>query len=477
MVCDPPILDPAQCYPALVARDARFDGHWFVAVRSTGIYCRPVCRARTPLARNCQFFRLAAGAESAGYRPCLKCRPELAPRAFSAVEATRSLAAAARARLDAGLDGSLTELAERLGVSGRHLRRIFQQQIGVSPQQYMQTQRLLLAKQLLTDSELGVADIAQRAGFGSARAFHHAWQAQYRLAPTALRKGAPPSARGAESLHLAFRPPYAADTLLRFMAARAVADVEWVDVAGRLLRRNLRLGAAAGQVELCFESTRVRVRASASLWRHTALLLACLRQWLDLEADPLAIADHLHRAGLTLEAGLRLPGCPDRFELAVRALLGQQVTVAAARTLATRLVARYGEELPRAERLQPDGPARLFPHHTVLAHAGEQALAGLGMPASRARAVSELAKAWPGLAFATCSGSPQAAEHALQQLPGIGPWTAAYMLMRGWPWPDQFLPGDVVLKKRLALREQPLDVGACAPYRSYAVLHLWNQAA
>lgn len=488
MDAQPRTLDPAQCYAALQARDARFDGHWFVAVSSTGVYCRPVCRVRTPLQRNCSFFAHAAAAEAAGYRPCLKCRPELAPRAFSQVEAVRQLAEGARSQLDDGFDGSLAELADRLGVTDRHLRRVFAQHWGVTPQQYLQTQRLLLAKRLLTDTALSVADVALRAGFGSTRAFQHAWRQQYRLTPGALRRPraspllaageAAPTAR----LQLAFRPPYAAEALLRFFAARAVPGVESVQVDERRLQRNLRLSQAgqelaAGQVQLNFAPPgHIEVQASPALWRHTAALLAMLRQWLDLDADPQPIAAHLQGAGLPMTPGLRLPGCPDRFELAVRALLGQQITVAAARTLATRLVAQFGDELPAGEALQSDAPARLFPRPERLAHAGEAAVAALGMPGSRARAIVELARAWHALAFAQGQGDPEAAEQQLLQRPGIGPWTAAYMLMRGWPWPDRFPSGDVVLRQRLAVRPS-LRIEACAPYRSYAVLQLWSEDA
>lgn len=472
----PQTLDATQCYPALRARDARFDGYWFVGVSSTGVYCRPVCRVRTPLERNCTFYTHAAAAELAGFRPCLKCRPELAPRAYSAFEATRSLADAARARLDAGVDASLATLAERLGVTDRHLRRVFVAQFGVTPQQYLQTQRLLLAKRLLTDTQAPVAEVALRAGFGSLRAFQHAWGTQYRLPPSQLRRQATAADKVADaSLQLSYRQPYDALALLRFLALRAVPGVELVDETGLRLTRNLRLFGAAGQVALAFQLERrvLRVQASPALWQHTAALLALLRQWLDLDADPDAIAVHLRVAGLPVTAGLRLPGCPDRFELCVRALLGQQITVAAARTLATRLVAQFGEDLPEAERLHPDAPSRLFPRFERLAHAGEAEIARIGMPGSRARALQGLARAWPGLAFAQGLGTPEQAEAELQQLSGIGPWTAAYAIMRGWPWPDRFLPGDVVLKKRLAARPA-LRPEACAPYRSYAVLHLWN---
>lgn len=467
-------LDPAACYAALTARDARFDGHWFVGVSSTGVYCRPVCRVRTPKSVNCNFFEHAAAAEAAGYRPCRKCRPELAPRAFSVVAAAEQLAAAARERLDAGFEGRLAELADQLGVTDRHLRRIFQQQWGVSPLQYQQTQRLLLAKAMLTDTALTVQDVALRAGFGSTRAFHSAWAQQYRLSPLDLRasrKAAPTTA----SLRLSWRAPYAVEHLLRFLSARAVPRVEAVEVEAGVIQRGWPLANGQdGQLRVEFAADHLRLQLSPLLWTQPAAVLAGVRAWLDLDADPLAIDAHLRANGLATLAGLRLPGCAVRFELGVRAILGQQVTVAAARTLATRLVERFGAATPAAESL---GPAvdRRFPRAHELARVPAEDLAALGLPLKRAQALVALAQAWPTLAFAQRRGDPREAEQELTQLPGIGPWTAAYLLMRGWPWPDRFLPGDVILRQQLE-RHPKIDPEACAPYRSYAVLQLWNSA-
>ncbi len=465
----PTQLIASACYSALCARDARFDGHWFVGVSSTGIYCRPVCRVRTPKAENCHFFALAAQAEQAGYRPCLKCRPELAPRAFSVMEASRSLAAAARQRLDADLDPALSATAERLGVTERHLRRIFAAHYGVSPLRYLQTRRLLLAKQLLTDSSLTVPEVAERAGFGSTRAFHSAWRAQYGLTPGQLRRSkTPPSADTA--LTLSYRPPYALHELFGFLAQRAVPGVEAVDPQSWRIHRTVAGGALSVQFEP--EKHRVRLWLSPSLWSRSGEWLANVATWLDVAADPLAIQQVLQPMGVTIP-GLRLPGGLDRFETAVRALLGQQVTVAAARTIATRLVQRYGQPLPATERLSPLAD-QCFPSPDTLGRANWADLAALGMPGKRAQAIQSLAQHWPSLALAQRSGSPEAAQAELQQLPGIGPWTAAYMVMRGWPWPDVFLPGDVVLRQQLALT--PTHTAALAPYRSYAVLQLWARA-
>ncbi|WP_374435760.1 Ada metal-binding domain-containing protein [Inhella sp.] len=470
------LLDPNACYAALTARDPRFDGQWFVAVSSTRVYCRPVCRVRTPKAANCSFYELAAAAEAAGYRPCRKCRPELAPRAFSALVASEQLAQAARERLDAGWLQGLADLAAELGVTDRHLRRIFQQHWGVSPLQYQQTQRLLLAKALLTDTDLPIADVALRAGFGSARAFHAAWAQHYRLVPGDLRRQAKPGSNAPRArLQLGLRPPFATEHLLRFLGLRAVPAVEEVNENARTITRCWPLSDGRwGQLRARLGERAVELELSPLLWQQPGAVLAGVRSWLDLDANPAIIDAHLQAAGLPVLPGLRLPGCPDRFELGLRAILGQQVTVAAARTLATRLVERYGQPLPAEERLE-SGPTHRFPRPEELATVPAEDIAALGMPLKRAQALQALARAWPQLRFARRQGEPALAERELTELPGIGPWTAAYLLMRGWPHPDRFLPGDVILRQQLE-RHPQVQPEACAPYRSYAVLQLWNAA-
>lgn len=466
-----PTLDPAHCYAALQARDARFDGHWFVGVTSTGVYCRPVCRVRTPKAANCRFFAHAAAAESDGFRPCLKCRPELAPRAFSVMEASASLAAAARETLDAGLGPGA--VAARLGITDRHLRRIFLDAYGVAPLAYLQTQRLLAAKHLLTDTALPLHDVALQAGFGSLRAFQDAWQRQYRLPPSQLRSAQTQHPAMRPQLLLGYRPPLAQAALLAFLAARAVPGVERVGDAH--IVRTLRIGSTGGQLRVRFEPERdrVRVELSPALWSQAAAVLVGVRRWLDLDADPDPIARQL--AALDPIPGLRLPGGLDRFEIAVRAVLGQQVSVAAARTLATRLVQRFGDRLPTSELLDGD-EAWLFPTPAQLARAGAAEVAACGLPGKRAEALAGLAQHWPALRMANASGAPDEAERELLQLPGIGPWTAAYIRMRAWPWPDRFLPGDLVLRQQLATLPE-LSPDTWAPYRSYAVLQLWARAS
>jgi len=467
------VLEPNACYPALVARDARFDGHFYVGVTSTGIYCRPICRVRTPKLANCRFFASAAQAEAAAFRPCLKCRPELAPRsAFTAMEASELLAHEAARLIEAGED-SMAAVAARLGITDRHLRRIFAAVHGVAPLQYLQTRRLLLAKQLLTDSALPVAEVALAAGFASLRRFNAAFVEHYRLQPTALRRqgreGAPIQAEASPALRLVWRGPYDVDGLLRFLAARAVQGVERVFIENRRIERSVVIRHQGqllrGVVSVDFGKDGVQVRLAPQLWPAVASLLPMLRRWLDLDAEPQAIA-----AALPLGAtpGLRLPGTLDRFELAVRAVLGQQVTVAAARTLAGRFVERFGEPL--------ENGLIGFPEPETIAGVPVERIAELGIIRQRAEALRAIAAHWPQLAFAQGQlGTQEQLDEALrelQALPGIGPWTARYMLMRGWSWPDAWLQGDVALKKA---RGGVLGTGEeHRPYRSYAVLHYWR---
>ncbi len=490
-------FDDDACYRVLEARDARWDGRFFVGVTSTGVYCRPICRVRTPSRRNCRFFATAAQAEAATFRPCLKCRPEIAPGpglAWSVMDASRTLARQAAAALDEGLrEGevpSITTLATHLGVSDRHLRRIFLAQHGVTPLRYVQTRRLHLAKQLLTDTALPVAQVALCSGYGSLRRFNAAFAADYRLAPTRLRRrtnGATPArdsqAESAFSVQLAYRPPYDSTGLLRFLADRAVAGVESVDADARRIQRSVRAGVLAPQqpaawlaVEFPVDRDRVTLTASASLAPHGAGLIAAARRWLDLDAAPDAIAAALH--DLPGEAGLRLPGSVDPFELALRAVLGQQVTVAAARTLARRLVERFGTAIETPH----DRITRTFPDPDTLARTSTSDIASLGIVASRAEALRAMADAWPRLAPLLAAGSdPAPLVQTLDALPGIGPWTAHYIAMRALGWCDAFPPGDIAALKAMRTligtthaKEAVQHAERWRPWRAYALLRLWR---
>ena len=484
-------LDADAAYQALAARDARFDGRLFVGVTSTGVYCRPICRVRTPQRRNCRFFETPAQAEAASFRPCLKCRPEIAPGAglpWSVMDASRTLARQAAQELNAqaasGEAASLAALAKRLGVSDRHLRRIFLAEQGVTPMQYLQTRRLLLAKQLLTDSTMPVAQVALASGFRSLRRFNAAFAEHYRMSPSRLRgdvehEAAPAASLDAVTITLAYRAPLNHDALLRFIAQRAIAGIEQVD--GLAVRRSVRAGvlaASPGWLEAHFdiERERVRLRFAPSLAPASARVATAVRRWLDLDAAPAHIDAAL--AALPGTPGLRLPGSVDAFELAVRAVLGQQVTVAAARTLARRLVEAFGEPLVTPWAALD----RQFPAPERLACASLADVASLGIVRQRAQALIALADAWPGLeTLMSPATPPEDFIAALCELPGIGPWTAHYIAMRALGWPDAFPPNDVAVLKAMqrlhgSTGQRAADTIAQAwrPWRSYAVLRLWN---
>jgi AraC family transcriptional regulator, regulatory protein of adaptative response / DNA-3-methyladenine glycosylase II len=506
-------IDPDAAYLAFVAKDARFDGKLFVGVTSTRVYCRPICRVRAPKRLNCCFFSSAALAEAASFRPCLKCRPEIAPHPltsrWSVMDASRTLAEQAAALLDAELSepqsAKLGALAMRLGVSDRHLRRIFFAQWGVTPLQYLQTRRLLLAKALLTDSTLPVTQVALASGFGSVRRFNAAFADSYRLSPSRLRQQgveAPSVTHSAFSLRLGYRAPYDTKGLGRFLAQRAVTGVESVDTGHGdklCIRRSLRGAAlvpvhdkvaasrtpATGWLEVVFDENRSQIHLSFSPhWvPHTAALVALVRRWLDLDASPDVIDTALH--DLPGEAGQRLPGSVDAFELAVRAVLGQQVSVAAARTLATRLVEHLGSPLASP---WPE-VNRCFFEPAVLAAQTTTDLNALGLTKARACTLITLAQAWPQLEreLQATLFRQQPIEQLLTtlcELPGIGPWTAQYIAMRALSWPDARLPGDVALRKAMLQlfntttpRATELRAQAWQPWRSYAALRLWNSLA
>ena len=384
----------------------------------------------------------------------------------------------------------MAEVAQRLGVSERHLRRIFETHWGVSPLQYLQTRRLLMAKRLLTDTTLPVAQVAHLSGFASVRRFNASFAEHYRLQPRQLRtqrdtlphaSGA--SASGAITLKAAYRPPYDVDAMLDFFATRQLDGVEAVDVARRTLSRTLALPTdgrmRVGWVRARFLPARcaVELQVSPSLMDALPQVLARLRALLDLDADPLAINAALH-ADFPGQDGLRVPGCLDGFELGVRAILGQQITVKAARTLGMRLVERWGESLPDPVH----GLSRLFPAPQVLAQVDGAVLGELGIVRQRQRAIQALAQAVAQGALRLEPGVDVNTTMAdLQALPGIGAWTAQYIAMRALRWPDAFLAGDVALQKALGVREaanpqQALDAASqrWKPWRSYAVVRAWS---
>ena len=481
-------LDADACYRAVAAHDARFDGAFFIGVTSTGIYCRPVCRVKTPRRENCRFFAHASQAEGAGFRPCLRCRPELAPQtlAWSAQDASALLAQHAARLLDSP-DAwgdevpSVAGLAARLGVSDRHLRRVFEAELGVSPMDWLQTRRLLAAKQLLADTRLPVAQVALAAGFASLRRFNAAFAAQYRMSPTALRRdGSEPAPRDGIAVTLGYRPPYDVREMLQFLQQRGIAGVEQIDQSTHTVARTLRLDDdTRGWIACRFEPEqhRVQVRVAESLAPQLPRVIARVRAWLDLDADPAAIHAVLG-ADFPALAGLRVPGTLDGFELAVRAVLGQQVTVAAARTLTTRLVERFGT--PLATPI--DGLTRLFPSPAALAAASGDELGQLGLVRQRQAEIHALAQAVSSGQISLHAGADvQTTMDSLKALPGIGAWTADYIALRALRWPDAFPSGDVALQKALAPEGQRLTARAAEsraerwrPWRAYAVIRAWH---
>jgi AraC family transcriptional regulator of adaptative response / DNA-3-methyladenine glycosylase II len=468
------LLDSDQCYRALVSHDSRFDGRFFVGVGTTGIYCRPVCTARTPHRHNCSFFPSAAAAEARGFRPCLRCRPELAP-GHAAVDANRRLAQSAARLIEDGRlqDASLEDLAAELAVTDRHLRRVFQQEFGVSPVAYAQTQRLLLAKRLLTDTDLAVLDVAMASGFASLRRFNDLFQTRYRMTPGALRRArAPRDPADRLAFDLAYRPPYDWPAMLGFLAKRAITGVEVVDA--RSYRRTLRVGKNAGWIHVSRapKRTALRVLVGATLASSLPSVLSRVKTLFDLSCRPDEIAAVL--GPLAANPGLRLPGAIDGFEVAVRAILGQQVTVKAATTVAARFAKAFGEPIATPHA----GLDTLFPTPAKIAALDVDAIARLGIIAARARAILALAAAVEsGKLRLEPSADVDATIAALTALPGVGPWTAQYIAMRALAWPDAFPHPDVAALKamRATSNRQALAAAeAWRPWRGYAVIHLWK---
>jgi AraC family transcriptional regulator of adaptative response / DNA-3-methyladenine glycosylase II len=492
MNSDSATLQPDSCYLAMKARDARFDGCFFTGVTSTGIYCRPVCKVRTPRRENCRFFDHAAQAEQAGFRPCLRCRPELAPNSmrWSIQDASAMLARQAVRLLDepdAWREGVpvLEQLAARLGVSDRHVRRIFEAEFGVSPVQYLQTRRLLTAKQLLADTDLPITQVALISGYSSVRRFNAAFAGHYGLNPTQLRRhGSERAGAGdAISVKLGYRPPYDAEAMLAFFRKRQIGGVESVSPERHQMARSFAVESAGQQlsgwlaVEFLPDQHQLLLRLSDSLRGALPLVIRRVRAWLDLDADPRSINAVLHERFPDGDA-LRVPGSMSGHELAVRAVLGQQITVAAARTLAQRLVNRFGEPVatPWPEI------TRLFPTPAALAAGSGDALGQLGIVKQRQAAIIAISQAVADKRLELHAGADvQSTIAALKELPGIGEWTAQYIAMRALRWPDAFPAGDVALHKALDVmsaknpaREAEAASQAWKPWRSYAVIRAWS---
>jgi AraC family transcriptional regulator of adaptative response / DNA-3-methyladenine glycosylase II len=512
-------LDVEACERARQARDPRFDGRFFIGVRTTGVYCRPICPVRQPKAENVRFFASAAGAAEAGFRPCLRCRPESSPGTWAWQGTAATVSRALRLIQEGALDeGSVDELAGRLGIGPRHLGRLFLRHVGAPPLRVAQTRRLHLAKKLLDETSLKVTEIAYASGFGSVRRFHEALRGAYGRPPGEIRRGRgeAPARAGAGAgagagaragagagagtgagagagegirLRLAFRPPFDWEALRAFFALRAVPGVEAADgesyrrtiaIDGRLGRISVRAVPGAHHLDLAVELPDL----AAALVR----VLARVRRMFDLDADPLTIERDLGRDAalaklLRARPGLRVPGAWDGFELAVRAVLGQQVSVKGARTLAGRLAERFGARLPVDAG---DVPSLAFPTPEALADAD---LESVGLPAARAATIRRLARSvLDGALDLEASRDLETSLAELGRLEGIGPWTAHYVALRALGEPDAFPASDLGLLGGASLQLAPRGerftpaslerrAEAWRPWRAYAAMHLWQAYA
>jgi AraC family transcriptional regulator of adaptative response / DNA-3-methyladenine glycosylase II len=473
-------LDPDTCYKAVASHDRRFDGRFFVGVSSTGVYCRPVCAVRTPRRENCTFYESAAAAEKHGFRPCLRCRPELAP-GHGLADISGRLAQAAATLIDEGFmaEGSVAALAARIGVTERHLRRLFDAQFGVSVLEYAQTQRLLLAKRLLADTALPVTEVALAAGFGSVRRFNDVLKTRYGLTPLALRRRAADGVADRLVFDLGYRPPFAWDAWLRFLATRAVDGIEAVREGAylRVLRVEAGSSAQLGWVRIEHVPRRLvlRVTLSASLARVIPQALGKVRRLCDLGCRPDVVDRHLGELAEAMP-GMRLPGSVDGFEIAVRAVVGQVIPVVQARRILAALARRAGQALDGAP---PNGLRYSFPSAAALAALPAPCLRDAGVSAGKARTLQALARrVADGTLVLDAHAAPEQAVAALREIDGIGDWTAQYVAMRALGWPDAFPGTDYALRKVLnvsTVRAMHERTAQWAPWRAYAAIHLWHR--
>ncbi|MFZ4603872.1 MAG: DNA-3-methyladenine glycosylase 2 family protein [Caulobacterales bacterium] len=461
-------MDDASRHAAAEAKDPRFDGVFFIGVTSTGIYCRCVCPARTPKRENRRFFASAAAAERHGFRPCLVCRPEAAP-GVAPIDRGDALAGAAFAEIEAGAleEAGLETLACRLGVTSRHLRRVTLAAFGANPIDLAQTHRLLTAKRLLQETQMSATAVAFASGFKSLRRFNALFQSRYGLTPSRVRARAARPHGGGVRVRLAARATYVAAPMFAFLAARAITGLECVD--GETYTRTLTIKGAHGAVRVEAFAHGVDLIVSDDLAPHLRAIIARVRRAFDLDADIDAIDAALARAGGALAAdvaarpGVRLPGGLDAFEIALRAVLGQQVTQPAGRALAEKLVRRFGAPVDGARFgiAGADGLDRLVPDAADFAGREVEDIAALGMPRARAATVLRAAAAF------VAGDGPD----ALAGVPGVGPWTRAYVRLRAFGDPDAAPPGDAALARAGGDPSAML-----APWRGYATIRLWTAA-
>lgn len=473
---------------ARLARDTRFDGRFFVGVKTTGIYCRPICPANPPRAENVSFFPTAAAAAEAGYRPCLRCRPETAPGTPAWAGTSTTVQRALRLIASGALDGgSVEQLSDRLGVSSRHLRRLFREHLGASPQAVAHTQRLHFAKRLIDDTCLPLAEIADAAGYGSVRRFNDAFRNSYGRAPRELRKAGAnaqlPDPSAPLSVALTGRKPFDWQGILDYLAGRAIPGVECVQ--GDIYRRSLRSDGRTGVLEIRPGREEGRLKLTLDGVTTAALYPSVqrARDLLDLDAPVADIVESLGDDPLLSDRlkacpGIRVPGTWDGFELAVRTILGQQVSVAAASTMAGRIAATFGDPLNAAQGPESDRPSRLFPTPRQLVSAP---LERIGVVRTRAAAIRALSHAVvQGDIDFDAAQDPDRFARRLTEIKGIGEWTAAYLCMRVLKDPDAFPASDLGLRKaidpdrRLSAGELSNRAENWRPWRAYAAMLLWQ---
>jgi len=478
-----PGLTRAALHRARISKDARFDGKFFIAVITTGVYCRPICPAPRCKKRNVRYYATAAAAAGAGYRPCRRCRPEVAPGSPAWLGPSAVVRRALRLIQEGALDeGTVDELALRVGIGSRHLDRLFTEYVGVSPIAVAQTRRLHFAKQLLDETNLPITQVAMTAGFGSVRRFNDAYRATFRSTPRATRqrrRSDLSSMRDEQvSLTLAYRPPYDWDSLAAFLSRRAIRGVERVDASGYSRTIRVQHGYARILVAPVKGSHALRLQVSRAEPNDLFEIATTARRVFDLTADPAPIADVLSADPmlaplLARQPGLRVPGVWGTFECAVRGVLGQRLNVSSARILAQRLVQRFGDRIDAAT----SGLTHLFPSPQKLANAD---LNGIGLTAPKIAGLHALARA---VLDGTVKLAVQADEvvRALNALPGVGNWTAQYVAMRAFGEPDAFPCSDLVIRRVSARARSTLSIEAMRdraeawrPWRAYATLHLWQ---
>ncbi len=493
-------LNPENCYQAMLSHDARFDGRFFGGVTTTGIYCRPVCRVSPPRFENMRWFACAAAAEAAGFRPCRRCRPESAPGTPAWLGSSALVARALRLIDEGALDDTdLENFAARLGVGSRHLRRLFAEHLGASPVAIASARRTHFAARLIEETTLPFTEIAFAAGFGSIRQFNGAMRATFQQAPTEIRQrtglktalkqhplttvATTVATAGALTLRLPYRPPLDWARMSGFLQARAIPGVE--HVTANAYRRTIKIkghaGEQAGVIELQHVADAAHLLLRAWLPQQNAIMQVVerARRIFDLSAEPQLIYEHLRRDSILTAAvdaapGLRVPGAWDAFELSVRAVLGQQVSVAAARTLASRFAAAFGESFASSFAEL----TTIFPSPENIAARDASELTALGILPKRAATILALARALATNELTlTPSADPTATIEQLQHIAGVGTWTAHYIAMRALSWPDAFPHTDLGVMKALNEKnpKRVLQAGeAWRPWRAYAVIHLWT---